>query len=161
MSAPEKDYWKLENSIGYLTRLAFRSYSALIERRTRKYGVTVGQWRFLRQLWVEDGITQRELSTRVGMREPTTVVALRGLIKSNLVYRKPSQTDRRKMHVYLTDHARELQSLLSDVSGEVNELATRDFTDAEVDTLRKLLQRAIDNMAEEAAELPPVRDTRA
>lgn len=161
MSTNEQDYWKLENSIGYLTRLAFRSFSALIERRTRVHGVTVGQWRFLRQLWIGDGITQRELSTRVGMREPTTVVALKGLVKAGLVRREPSQTDRRKIHVYLTPHAQELKDVLANVSTEVNELATRGFTKTEVETLRHLLSRAIENLAEEAAKVPPARNIRA
>lgn len=160
MSNDTRVRWTLDNSIGYLTRLAFRSYSALIEQRTRKHGVTVGQWRFLRQLWVKDGITQRELSVAVGMREPTTVVALKGLVKSGLVFRRASETDRRKMHVHLTDHANSLRAPLVAISAEVNELATRGFTAAEIDTLRTLLRRAIDNMAEEAAAAPQPHDTR-
>ena len=64
------------NSIGYLTRIAFRFFSRALEMRTAAHGVSSGQWRFLRVLWLEDGLTQRELSRRVGMREPTTVIAL-------------------------------------------------------------------------------------
>src|SRR3546814_9202530 len=75
-------YTTLFRSIGYLARVVFRSFSRLLERRTLAYDVSAGQWRFLRQLWREDGITQRELSERVGMREPTTVVALKGLEKA-------------------------------------------------------------------------------
>ena len=62
------------NSIGYLTRIAFRAFSRALEVRTAPHGVSSGQWRFLRVLWREDGLTQRELSRRVGMREPTTVI---------------------------------------------------------------------------------------
>ena len=65
----------------------FRSFSRALERRTLEHGVSAGQWRFLRQLWLEDGITQRELSARVGMREPTTVVALKSLEAAGLVRR--------------------------------------------------------------------------
>jgi MarR family transcriptional regulator for hemolysin len=52
------------NSIGYLTRIAFRAFSRALETRTAPYGVSSGQWRFLRVLWREDGLTQRELSRR-------------------------------------------------------------------------------------------------
>ena len=79
---PAEYYTDPENSIGYLARVVFRSFSRLLERGTLTYDVSAGQWRFLRQLWREDGITQRELSERVGMREPTTVVALKGLEKT-------------------------------------------------------------------------------
>ena len=74
---PAEYYTDPENSIGYLARVVFRSFSRLLERRTLTHDVSAGQWRFLRQLWREDGITQRELSERVGMREPTTVVGSR------------------------------------------------------------------------------------
>src|SRR3546814_4155790 len=79
--------------------------------------VSAGQWRFLRQLWREDGITQRELSERVGMREPTTVVALKGLEKAGFITRKKTAEDRRKTFIHLTphrseEHTSELQSLM-------------------------------------------------
>src|SRR3546814_12889571 len=72
--------------------------------------VSAGQWRFLRQLWREDGITQRELSERVGMREPTTVVALKGLEKAGLITRTKTTDDRRKTFIHLTPHAKKLES---------------------------------------------------
>ena len=72
-AAPKGFYENPNNSIGYLARLAFRSFSRALEKRTLPHGVTAAQWRFLRVLWLEEGITQRELSRRVGLREPTTV----------------------------------------------------------------------------------------
>ena len=144
-----KDYWALENSIGYLARVAFRSFSSVLERRTLEHEVSAGQWRFLRQLWRGDGITQRELSARVGMREPTTVVTLKGLEKAGLVRRETSEVDRRKIHVYLTPLAKELESVLTPMSNEVHELATKGFSDEEIDTLRILLRRVIDNLSDE------------
>src|SRR3546814_2331421 len=99
-------YTTLFRSIGYLARVVFRSFSRLLERRTLTHDVSAGQWRFLRQLWREDGITQRELSERVGMREPTTVVALKGLEKAGLITRKKTTDDRRKTFIHLTPHAK-------------------------------------------------------
>lgn len=34
---------------------------------------------FLRVLWKEDGLTQREPARRVGIRKPTAVITLRGM----------------------------------------------------------------------------------
>ena len=157
----DHDFQQLENSIGYLSRVTFRSFSALLEKRTMVHGVSAGQWRFLRQLWREDGITQRELSTRVGMREPTTVVALKGLEKAGLVHREASTVDRRKVHVFLTPRARQLEPLLLPFSTEVNELATRGMTQGEIDSLRALLRRVVANLAEEVAQVPASSETRA
>ena len=87
------------HSIGYLLRITFRGFSRALENRTIAHGVSSGQWRFLRQLWLQDGLTQRELSRRVGMREPTTVVAVNSLVKAGFVKRAPSDEDRRKVHI--------------------------------------------------------------
>ena len=42
---------------------------------------------FLRVLWTRDGLSQRELSERGGMMEPTTVIALRSREKAGLIRR--------------------------------------------------------------------------
>ena len=151
---PPEFYADPNNSLGYLTRIAFRSFSRALEKRTLTHGVTAGQWRFLRVLWREDGITQRELSRRVGMREPTTVTALKSLEKSGFVRRVQSDQDRRKVHVYLTPLAAGLQPTLAPCVAEVNEIATRGMSAKEVETLRRLLQQAGQNLAPELEDAP-------
>lgn len=156
------DYYKSpENSIGYLTRIVFRNFSRLLERYTFQHDISAGQWRFLRQLWVEDGITQRELSERVGMREPTTVVALKGLEAAGLIRREKSEIDRRKIYIHLTPFAKALETQLAPLNAQVHAIATAGMTDGEVETLQKLLRRVIGNLAEEARTLPSLTDIRA
>ena len=151
---PAEYYTNPENSIGYLARITFRSFLRLLERGTLSHGVSSGQWRFLRQLWREDGITQRELSERVGMREPTTVVALKGLEKAGFITRKKTDDDRRKTFIFLTPHARKLELVLAPMNAEIHEIATRGMTDKEVETLQLLLRRVIANLADECDKLP-------
>lgn len=149
------------NSLGYLTRIAFRSFSRALELRTMPHGVSSGQWRFLRVLWQGDGITQRELSRRVGMREPTTVIALKSLEKSGFVLRKQSTEDRRRVHVFLTPLAKRLEKKLLPAVAEVNEIATRGLSAREVEQLRRLLAKVGENLAEEDLEGRPETDSSA
>jgi len=158
---PAEYYTDLENSIGYLARIVFRSFSRLLERGTLTQDVSAGQWRFLRQLWREDGITQRELSERVGMREPTTVVALKGLEKAGLITRTKTDSDRRKTFIYLTPHAKKLELILAPMNAEVHEIATQGMTDAEVEQLQSLLRRVIDNLSDETRKLSVLSDIKA
>lgn len=137
------------NSLGYLSRIAFRSFSRAMEKRTLPYGVTGGQWRFLRVLWKEDGLTQRELSRRIGMREPTTVMALKSLERSGFVRREKSTDDKRRIHVFLTPEAKKLDSKLRPFVAEVNDIATRGMTDEQVASLRQLLAKICENLAGE------------
>lgn len=143
-------YAKPENSLGYLCRIAFRNFSRSLEKRTLPLGVTAGQWRFLRVLWAEDGISQRELSRRVGMREPTTVVALKSLEKSGYIRRASNETDRRITNVFLTQAARDLEQRLLPCVVEVNDMAIEGLSEADANQLRALLGRVIDNLQDEA-----------
>ena len=140
------------NSIGYLTRIAFRAFSRALEVRTSPHGVSSGQWRFLRVLWREDGLTQRELSRRVGMREPTTVIALKSLERSGFVTRQKSVEDRRKAHVFLTPQTRALEAVLLPAVAEVNAIALAGLSEAEIAVLRKALSQVGRNLAAEADE---------
>ncbi|HET6536963.1 MAG TPA: MarR family transcriptional regulator [Sphingopyxis sp.] len=158
---PADYYTDPTNSIGYLARIVFRSFSTLLERGTLTHSVSAGQWRFLRQLWREDGITQRELSKRVGMREPTTVVALKGLEKAGFITRKKTNEDRRKTFIYLTPHAKELELILAPMNAEVHEIATRGMSNDEVESLQALMRRVIDNLADETEKLTVVSDIKA
>lgn len=137
------------NSMGYLTRITFRSFSRTLERLTLPHGVTAGQWRFLRVLWREEGLTQRELSRRVGMREPTTVTALNGMEKADLVRRKPSREDRRKVHVFLTPRARKLQAKLMPMVAQVNAIAATDLSPEDIATVKRVLLKMSENLAAE------------
>jgi DNA-binding MarR family transcriptional regulator len=150
-----KFYADPTNSIGYLTRIAFRAFSRALELRTSPHGVSSGQWRFLRVLWREDGLTQRELSRRVGMREPTTVIALKSLERSGFVTRKKSEEDRRKVHVFLTDTARALQPVLLPAVAEVNDIALAGLSKSEIDILRKALTQVGRNLAADVGDEGP------
>jgi DNA-binding MarR family transcriptional regulator len=96
----------LARSSGFLVRDANRAFQRLLEKRIAPYGIARGQWYFLRVLWSEDGLSQRELSARVGTMEPTTVIALRSMEKSGLIRRERSDEDKRRAQVWLLALAR-------------------------------------------------------
>lgn len=138
--------FSLGGSAGYLVRDANRAFQGVLERQIAPYGVTRGQWYFLRALWVEDGVSQRELSARVGMMEPTTVIALRGMEKAGLVRRARSSEDRRVTHVHLTAKARRLRDRLLKISQGVNDQAEQGIEAAEMDRFRRVIARMTENL---------------
>ena len=52
-----------------------------MDQRAEANRVTVSQWRYLRELWEEDGLAVGDLTRRVGRQGPTTVVAVQFLEK--------------------------------------------------------------------------------
>lgn len=137
----------LETSVGYLVRMTHRAFTRVLQARIEPHGVTVGMWYFLRVLWAEDGITQRELSQRIGMMEPTTVTALNNMERRGLIRRSRNPHDRRKINIYLTAKGRALRTRLMPLAMEVNAVALQDFSPLEIDTLRTLLGRARTRLA--------------
>src|SRR5487761_497782 len=101
-----------EQSGGHQVRWTHRALQRALEVRIRPYGITPGMWYFLRALWEEDGLSQRELSERAGTAEPTTGTALHAMERRGLLVRTQNKDDRRKSNIYLTKPARELRELL-------------------------------------------------
>jgi DNA-binding MarR family transcriptional regulator len=132
-------YQNRMRSIGHLARIAFRDFSGALGRRFAAHGVTSGQWRFLRVLWEEDDITQRELSERVGAREATTVRSIRSLLRSGLVERHDDPNDKRKLRIRLTPRARRLEDVLLPYVAEVHRIALRGIPARDVETTRRVL----------------------
>jgi DNA-binding MarR family transcriptional regulator len=112
-------------SSGYLVRDAHRAFQKVLERRIAQFGVSRGQWYFLRVLWQEDGLTQRELSDRVGTMEPTTVIALQSMERAALISRVRRSDDRRKTRVFLTPAGRRLSRELLPVARAITRAAER------------------------------------
>ena len=144
--APRSDDFPLAESSGYRVRDAHRAFQRLLERRIAPHGVTRGQWYFLRVLWTEDGVSQRELSARVGMMEPTTVIALRSMEKAGLIRRVRSDDDKRKAEVWLTPKAKRMRAELLEVARHITEEAEAGIDGAELVTLRRVLVRMTANL---------------
>jgi DNA-binding MarR family transcriptional regulator len=133
-------------SSGYLVRDAHRAFQRLLERRIAPYGVTRGQWYFLRVLWTVDGLSQRELSARVGMMEPTTVIALRSMERAQLIRRLRADDDRRKVQVFLTAKARRLRNQLLTAARDITSEAEHGIAPREVAAFRRVIARMTANL---------------
>ena len=59
--------------LAHLVRDAGRALVRSLSVRLAEHQVSFGHWSFLRVLWAGDGLTQRELSERAGVMEPTTL----------------------------------------------------------------------------------------
>ncbi|WP_286192231.1 MarR family winged helix-turn-helix transcriptional regulator [Roseomonas genomospecies 6] len=133
-------------------REAHRAMTRALQHRIAGYGVSMGQWYFLRALWEQDGLTQRELSQRVGMMEPTTVTALNNLERCELVQRVRNPHDRRKVNIYLTPKGKSLRSDVLPCVGEIEENATLGISPGELALTVSVLSRVSANLG----GLPPI-----
>ncbi len=115
----------LDESLGFLICDTARFVKRVLYTRLAPWGIPGSCWFLLRVLWQQDGISQRELSERLGVAEPSVVVMLRGLEKKDLVRRERDEEDRRKMRVFLTERAVALKGELMAVAEDVNHTMLR------------------------------------
>jgi MarR family transcriptional regulator, organic hydroperoxide resistance regulator len=154
-AAGEVDF-PFSESIGYQVRATHRSLQRLLQYKIEPHGITLGMWYFLRALWHEDGLTQRELSNRVGTMEPTTLSAILNMEKKGLVRRARDRDDRRKWHIHLTPKGRAFKGKLIPLAREVVVTAVKGLSPGEVTQLLKGLAEVQKNLHATLAQLDEI-----
>ncbi|MDN5925855.1 MAG: MarR family winged helix-turn-helix transcriptional regulator [Hyphomicrobiales bacterium] len=145
-----------DRSIGYQIRLTHRLVQRYLQQKIGPHGVTLGMWYFLRALWHEDGITQRELSFVVGTMEPTTLNAIKSMETLGMVRRVRNSEDRRKINIFLTPRGRKLEGDLMPLARDVVEKAIEGFAPSEIDALLRMLSQIQANVVSRTEEVPAV-----
>jgi DNA-binding MarR family transcriptional regulator len=135
-----------EFNVGSSLRHTFRFMDQRLQALLQTRDIPVGMFYFLLTLWKADGLTQRELSDRVGIMAPGTVEQLQRMEQRGLIRRVHSRTDRRKIHVFLTRKGRTLTTELLPLAQQNNSLALRGISSSDVQVLRRCLSRIRENM---------------
>ncbi len=138
-------------TVGYILRQANIALSRALQRRLKRYNLTSPQMIFMREIWLEEGLSQRELSERVGTAESTTVAALRVLERRKLIRRVAKPLDRRAIRVFLTSEGRRLEREVVPKIYQVNDRATAGLTRRELAALNAALRTIRDNATALAA----------
>jgi len=147
--------------IAHLVRDAARALVRSLSVRLAEHHVSFGHWSFLRVLWEGDGPTQRELSERAGVMEPTTFAAIKTMERLGYVVRRQHHGDRKKVFIYLTPRGRLLKDRLVPLAEEVNSVAVKDVASEHVAITRAVLLAMIENLARDENISPkPLPSTR-
>lgn len=135
----DKDIRELLTKLGATSR---KSYSDALGN----LHIHVGQESALHQLWLEDGISQSQLSERMGCEPPTLSNMLRKLEEYGLVARKHDAHDARISRVFLTKQGRELEQPLQEIWRIHQDKLLHGIYPEERLLLRRLLNQMIDNL---------------
>ena len=130
----------------HIVREAARAFVRALTPKLAGHGVSFGHWAFLRILWERDGLTQRELSDRAGVMEPTTFGALRAMEELGYIERRQVPENRKNVYVYLTPQGRALKNKLVPLAEDVNKVATRGVKADDLATTRRVLLAMLDNL---------------
>ena len=142
--------------LAHLVKDAARGLVRSLQLRLTEHSVSFGHWVFLRILWEQDGLTQRELSVRAGVMDPTTLAAIRALETLGYVRRRKLAENRKNIYVYLTDAGVALKAKLVPFAEEVNAIAVRGIAPDHITITRQTLLGMIRNLAADELALAAV-----
>ena len=134
-----------KTGIGMLLRDADSAFNRYLTAQLAVHGVTFGQFQHLRNLWVEDGLTQAELSRRIGIEMASSTAILDSLAAGKLITRVRNAADRRKINVFLTPAGAALEKALMTCATHANKRASKGLSKAEVAHLFALAGQIIEN----------------
>jgi DNA-binding MarR family transcriptional regulator len=122
--------------------IALRNLDQLFNRAIQPLGLTIIEWYILRALYERDGQHARELARAVGRAATAFTPNLDKLQQKGYVERRPDPTDRRAVHIYLTDLAeryrKEVLNAAKEIDLEVHDLFDDDQFETFLDVLATL-----------------------
>lgn len=135
--------------MAHLVRDTERAFRRALQIRLAAHGVPFGHWSFLRILWESDGLTQRALSERAGVMEPTTFAAIKAMEAQGYVTRSQLPGNRKNVYVHLTPEGRALKDLLVPLAEATNRISRAGISAADMATARQVLLAMIANLAQD------------
>ncbi len=134
---------------GFLISQIKQVSGRIFEKMLAEAGVEAfngAQGRILYILWQEDNIPIIELSHKTGLAKTTLTSMLDRMEAAGLVMRVPSPSDRRQIHIVLTDNARALSGRYDEILEQMNEVFYHGFTEEEVLLFETTLRRVLKNL---------------
>ena len=136
---------------GFLVSKIKQLSDRIFERLLARQGIDAfngAQGRILYVLWQEDGMSIKTISERCGLAITSLTTMLERMENQGLIRRVPSEQDKRKTLLYLTDQAKKLRTDSEVVSGQMRDIFYRDFTAAEIEQFETYLNRVRTNLEE-------------
>ncbi len=137
---------------GFLIAKIHRAAGRVFSKKLKAYkleAINPAQGRILFVLWEHDGVSIRELAKKTSLGKSTLTSMLDRLEEAGHLKRVPSEQDRRKSIIRLTEKDKRMRDIYHEVSAEMAGLFYRGFTAKEIDAFERALMRIHENLLAE------------
>ncbi|RYG66479.1 MarR family transcriptional regulator [bacterium] len=138
--------WFPSSQPGALIYRAQRLYVRVGEPRLAALGFAIGQFPVLAALRKDGPLSQKELTARANIEQPTMAQTLARMERDGLIERRPNPTDKRSSLISLSPEALDKSPMVMEALMQGNRDALQGFTESETETLVNLLKRVIENL---------------
>lgn len=109
-----------DRSAGYLLNHLARIFARNLQDRIKPLGLSPGVFPALIELWDTDGLTQKDLVSRLDIEQATMANTLARMERDKLIERRPDPTDARRQRAWLTKRAKDLRAPALEAASMVN-----------------------------------------
>jgi DNA-binding MarR family transcriptional regulator len=131
----------VSEALGPLLKRASKAAKLVLRRVVEPLGLTPVQADALGQVLARDGLSLNELAERLHVDSPTLSGVVDCLVTSGYAERREDSHDRRRLRLFATEKARQIQSLLTQAEAQREAALTRGLSPGEIDLLKMLLRR--------------------
>ena len=134
-------------SLGFHCNLTLKAFIGVLECKLKGTGVSSVQFMALAHLIALGPLSQGELADRLSITPATAVRLIDRMERDGWVIRQPDAEDGRVKRVVLTDRAMEVWEKVSEAGRSLLELAYKGVHPAEIETVKRVLERVRRNLA--------------
>ena len=131
----------LDNCINYLLTGAQHAVFQYMKKNLAQFGITPIQYGVLGCIWEFDMHNPKEIAAHLGVENSTISGILERMENKGLIRRMIDSTDRRFIHIELTDVSRDLEIPVRTVVTEVDKIVLGNFDEKEVNMLKDMLRK--------------------
>ncbi len=135
-------------SLGYLIADLSRLYGRVFDRRAAHLGLTRVQWRALKRIHQNEGLTQAALADVMDMEPIAVGRVVDRLQKAGFVERRNDPADRRCWRLHLSPQSNELMDRIEDVATGLREDSLAEVAPGELQTTLKVLSQIRETLSQ-------------
>lgn len=136
----------MRDQLPFALARVFRRWRKLLDERLKDLGVTQARWTTMVYLHRSgEGLTQRDLASRMAIENPTLVRLLDNLESQGLVERRACEEDRRARRLFLTAKGNDFMGVLYERSEDLRNQLLDGVSDKDLKATIKVMDRILAN----------------
>ena len=136
-----------EKSIQRLIMEISRMYVEKCFGKLKSLGIHPRQMPILAVLWKENGCSQKELASQLGVKPPTVTVSIQRLEKIGIIVRKQDEKDQRISRIYLTEEGKAIINEGMRMAKEGEKQVLNGFSESELCLMKRFCIQIKENIA--------------
>jgi DNA-binding MarR family transcriptional regulator len=145
MALYRAETYRVEDSVGYLVTRVRASIFAAVDRELAPFGISAAQGSILIYIAHDRGDRAADIARDYDYDTGSMTRMVARLVAKRLLRRVPDENDRRVQRLELTAAGRKLTEQMSAMAAKVLNQHLRGFTRAELEQLKALLRRMLEN----------------